>query len=238
MLTPALLSPDTGEVFAEGLDDCVHGAIEQVLRIFPASSSCLATVLRENFPHKRLGTATHTTFLRNVLRILDDSPGLYEFLLTCIVEKCIQLDVSVRQPLAPPDTRIPSPSPPPPPPPPPPPARLCRWSNKTSAVAGQVDIKLEDRRNPEEEDGDDDEDDHPEPFEMDEVTEGQAAGAKLAQDEQPAETTATKLDQMMDLLMGFIQRQCRNRGSPEGDRQAEELFRALMRVFDSIILTT
>jgi len=73
---------------------------------------------------------------------------------------------------------------------------------------------------------------------MDEVTEGQAAGANSVQDEQPAETTATKLDQMMDLLMGFIQRQCRNRGSPEGDRQAEELFRALMRVFDSIILTT
>ena len=31
MLTPALLSPDTGEVFAEGLDDCVHGAIEQTV---------------------------------------------------------------------------------------------------------------------------------------------------------------------------------------------------------------
>jgi hypothetical protein len=75
----------------------VHGALEQLLRIFPASSACLATVLRESFPHKRHSSHVHVTFLRNMLRILDDSPGLYEQLLTCIVEKCVQLDVSVRR---------------------------------------------------------------------------------------------------------------------------------------------
>ena len=50
----------------------------------------MVAVLRENFPHKRHSTHVHVTFLRNMLRILDDSPGLYEQLLTSVVEKCVQ----------------------------------------------------------------------------------------------------------------------------------------------------
>ena len=81
---------DHEETLPDGLDTCVHDALAQVLRIFPASSACLVAVLRENFPHKRHSTHVHVTFLRNMLRILDDSPGLYEQLLTSVVEKCVQ----------------------------------------------------------------------------------------------------------------------------------------------------
>lgn len=86
---------DPEENIPDGVDKCVHDALEQVLRIFPASSTCLVSVLRENFPHKRHSSHVHVTFLGNMLQILDGSPGLYEQLLTCIVEKCVQLDVSV-----------------------------------------------------------------------------------------------------------------------------------------------
>jgi hypothetical protein len=54
---------------------------------------CLAAVLRENFPHKRMSANTHVVFLRHLLFILNNSPDLYGPLLACIVEKCIELDV-------------------------------------------------------------------------------------------------------------------------------------------------
>lgn len=221
VLVTRLLPPqDPAEQLADGLDDCVHGALEQVLRIFPASSSCLAAVLRENFPHKRHSSQVHVTFLRNMLRILDDSPGLYEHLLTCIVDKCIQLD---------------------------------------------VDIKLYDRGVGEEDEDDDDDDDedegeeageddgHLEPFEMDEEvadqTETNAAApagteatvdmvAASPEQPQPADSTAEKLDLMLDMLFEFTKRQCRNRHSEAGQQQSDDLFRAMMRVFNSIILRT
>ena len=238
----------------DGLDECVHDALEQLLRIFPASSSCLVAVLRENFPHKRHSSHVHVTFLRNMLRILDDSPGLYEQLLTCVVEKCVQLDVSFR----------------------PSPAALDRMNLHHMLVLVarvQVDIKLDDYGVGEDEDeGDEDdseeEDDGGLPFKMDEdgdsdekaaaksssPTPGNSTGGMdmadstaipttpcaAAQQQQlhRTDSTAEKLDLMMDMLFDFIKRQCRNRQDEAGQRQADDLFRAMMRVFNSTILTT
>jgi len=245
---------DIEETLPEGLDKCVHDALERLLLIFPASSSCLVAVLRENFPHKRHSSHVHVTFLRNMLRILDDSPGLYEQLLTCIVEKCVQLDVSV------PAT----------------PAALDRtYLCYTHVLVSwpQVDIKLddygvdEDEEEGDEDDSEVDDEDGGMPFEMDEDSPGEEhaeAGASspgpskgvdadraastavqstptaAAQQSrlQRADSTAEKLDLMMDMLFDFIKRQCRNRQDEAGQRQADDLFRAMMRVFNSTILTT
>ena len=53
-----------------------------------------------------------------------------------------------------------------------------------------------------------------------------------------ADSTAEKLDLMMDMLFDFIKRQCRDQQNEAGQRQADDLFRAMMRVFNSTILTT
>jgi hypothetical protein len=53
-----------------------------------------------------------------------------------------------------------------------------------------------------------------------------------------ADSTAEKLDLMMDMLFDFVKRQCRDRQDEAGQRQADDLFRAMMRVFNSTILTT
>lgn len=93
MLGPAQLVEGEAAAVA-GVSDCVHSALDRLLKIFPASFVCLAAVLRENFPHKRMGAQTHVVYLRNLLRILNNAPELYGPLLACIVEKCIELDVS------------------------------------------------------------------------------------------------------------------------------------------------
>lgn len=214
-------------------------------------------MLRENFPHKRHSSHVHVTFLRNMLRILDDSPGLYEQLLTCVVEKCVQLDVSFRPSLAAPD-------------------RMNMHHMLVLVVGVQVDIKLDDYGVGEDEDEDEgDEDDSEEedddgglPFKMDEDGDGDenaearsssptpgnsTGGADMAdstaiqttpiaaaqqQQLHRTDSTAEKLDLMMDMLFDFIKRQCRNRQDEAGQRQADDLFRAMMRVFNSTILTT
>ena len=69
----------------------------------------------------------------------------------------------------------------------------------------------------------------------------QSTPTAAAQQSQPlhrADSTAEKLDLMMDMLFNFIKRQCRNRQDEAGQRQADDLFRAMMRVFNSTILTT
>jgi hypothetical protein len=125
----------------------------------------------------------------------------------------------------------------------------------------------EDDDEEEDEEGHDDEDDDGGlPFKMDEDGDGEPAGAEadtrdastalgtdpataaaaapssptIAEQQQPQRTdsTAEKLDLMMDMLFEFINRQCRNRQDEAGQQQADDLFRAMMRVFNSIVLTT
>eukprot|EP01047_Picozoa_sp_COSAG01_P061438 COSAG01_NODE_7676_length_3103_cov_1.446072_4_plen_82_part_00 len=76
------------------IEECIHSALNQLLRIFPACTACLTSVLRESFPHKRRSASCHVVFLRHVLRIVTGTPELYGPLLACVVEKCIELDVS------------------------------------------------------------------------------------------------------------------------------------------------
>ena len=66
----------------------------------------------------------------------------------------------------------------------------------------------------------------------------QSTPSAAAQHVHQTDSTAEKLDRMMDMLFSFIKQQCRNREDETGQRQADDLFRAMMRVFNSTILTT
>ena len=103
----------------------------------------------------------------------------------------------------------------------------------------QVDIKPDDHFLCENED----EEEHPQPFQMDAIDdEGSAASSPQAEDEQTAEppedSMAHKLDLMMDLLFDFIRHQCRESLKTGQSHQADHLFRAMMRMFNSVIVTT
>jgi RNA polymerase I-specific transcription initiation factor RRN3 len=93
-----------------------------------------------------------------------------------------------------------------------------------------VDIKMDDLGEDEEEE------DEVVPFQMDEM-EDTAAGGDSKHEKSAAETETEKLDEMMDLLFAFIKRQCSDR-SEAGRKQAENIFKILMRIFHSMILTT
>lgn len=48
------------------------------------------------FPHKRNSIDAHTTYLRNLLRVLAYAPELRESVMMAVVGKCIALDVEIK----------------------------------------------------------------------------------------------------------------------------------------------
>eukprot|EP01047_Picozoa_sp_COSAG01_P061437 COSAG01_NODE_7676_length_3103_cov_1.446072_3_plen_139_part_00 len=109
-----------------------------------------------------------------------------------------------------------------------------------------MDIKVDDKDVAARAEDADEADEHPQPFEMDEMAcEDESHAAAPAdestvatdQDAIACETPAHKLDLMMNPLFAFIKHECRDR-SDMGQQQADHLFRAMMRIFNSIIMTT
>ncbi len=75
--------------------DRQHELLEHILWLIPTLSSSLLPILLRNFPHKRLNMVSQITYIRNLLRITQYCPELYEGILATIIDRAIQIDVSI-----------------------------------------------------------------------------------------------------------------------------------------------
>ena len=78
--------------------DRQHELLEHILWLIPTLSNTLLPILLRNFPHKRLNMASQITYIRNLLRITQYSPELYEGILATIIDRAIQIDVRLTLP--------------------------------------------------------------------------------------------------------------------------------------------
>ncbi|KAI8051570.1 RNA polymerase I-specific transcription initiation factor RRN3 [Syncephalis plumigaleata] len=76
--------------------DRVHRALHRIISLIPTSTPKLATVLSENFPYKLDTTVAQTTYLKNVLRVLDYAPMLRDSLMQTIIERILRIDVDIQ----------------------------------------------------------------------------------------------------------------------------------------------
>lgn len=74
--------------------DRVHNLVEQLIELIPTLPSTLYPLLARNFPHKRQKEAEHVTYIRNLLRLSDYCPELWDRILGLIVDRTLQIDVS------------------------------------------------------------------------------------------------------------------------------------------------
>lgn len=75
--------------------DRVHTLVAQLLELFPTLPSTLYPLLVRHFPHKRQREAELVTYIRNLLRLSDYCPDLWDRILGLIVDRALQIDVSV-----------------------------------------------------------------------------------------------------------------------------------------------
>jgi RNA polymerase I-specific transcription initiation factor RRN3 len=75
--------------------DRLHDLLRHLLSLVPTLSSTLEPLLVKNFPHKRQSQASQVTYIRNLLRLSIYCPELADKLLATIVDRAIQIDVSV-----------------------------------------------------------------------------------------------------------------------------------------------
>ncbi|KAF8312683.1 RNA polymerase I-specific transcription initiation factor RRN3 [Clavulina sp. PMI_390] len=78
----------------DDLYDRYHGLLEHILSIVPTLTKSLQPILARKFPHKRLEKMYHITFVRNALRLAKYSPGIADQVVSSVIERAINLDVS------------------------------------------------------------------------------------------------------------------------------------------------
>ncbi|KAG6885615.1 hypothetical protein C0993_012362 [Termitomyces sp. T159_Od127] len=76
--------------------DRLHYMLQHLLSLVPTLPSTLQPFLVCNFPHKRQKEITHTTYIRNLLRVSAYCPELADKILAIIVDRAIQIDVEVQ----------------------------------------------------------------------------------------------------------------------------------------------
>ena len=74
--------------------DRIHHLLRQLLALVPTLPSTLRPFLVQNFPHKRHSQASQITYIRNMLRITEYCPEMADSLLSTIIDRAIQIDVS------------------------------------------------------------------------------------------------------------------------------------------------
>lgn len=74
--------------------DRIHDLLQHLLALVPTLPSTLQPLLVQNFPHKRQSLLSQITYIRNMLRITDYCPELADNLLSTIIDRAIQIDVS------------------------------------------------------------------------------------------------------------------------------------------------
>ena len=78
-----------------GVYDRVHTLLQHLLSLIPTLPTSLQPVLVRHFPHKRQSQACQITYIRNILRLSEYCPELADRILSLIVDRTIQIDVSV-----------------------------------------------------------------------------------------------------------------------------------------------
>lgn len=73
----------------------VHALVAQLLELVPTLPSALYPLLIRNFPHKRQHVSEHVTYIRNLLQLSDYCPELWDRILGLIMDRTLQIDVSV-----------------------------------------------------------------------------------------------------------------------------------------------
>jgi RNA polymerase I-specific transcription initiation factor RRN3 len=76
--------------------DRIHHLLRHLLALVPTLPSTLRPFLVQNFPHKRHSQASQITYIRNMLRITEYCPEMSDSLLSTIIDRAIQIDVSSR----------------------------------------------------------------------------------------------------------------------------------------------
>jgi RNA polymerase I-specific transcription initiation factor RRN3 len=74
--------------------DRFHQLLQNLLSLVPTLPFTLQSFLVRNFPHKRLSLTAHITYIRNILRIAEYCPELADRILSTIVDRAIQIDVT------------------------------------------------------------------------------------------------------------------------------------------------
>ena len=75
--------------------DRLHYLLQHLLTLVPTLPSTLQPLLIRHFPHKRQNQVAQTTFIRNILRVSSYCPELSDKILATIVDRAIQIDVSL-----------------------------------------------------------------------------------------------------------------------------------------------
>ena len=75
--------------------DYIHGILSGVLALIPSGPSFMLPIIAENFPHKMEDVQCHVWYVKNVLRILKYAPVLRNQTWSLLVDRTIQIDVSV-----------------------------------------------------------------------------------------------------------------------------------------------
>jgi RNA polymerase I-specific transcription initiation factor RRN3 len=72
----------------------VHNLLSHLLGLIPTLPLALQPVITSHFPHKKLSKLAQTTYIRNLLTLSGYCPALSDAILSLIVERAQQIDVS------------------------------------------------------------------------------------------------------------------------------------------------
>ncbi|PWN40701.1 RNA polymerase I-specific transcription initiation factor RRN3 [Ceraceosorus guamensis] len=74
----------------------IHLLLRSLLSLIPTLPSQLAPLLVRSFPHKREGKVAHLVFVSNALKLCEYAPELAETVLSCVVDRGMQIDVEIQ----------------------------------------------------------------------------------------------------------------------------------------------
>lgn len=72
----------------------VHNLLSHLLGLIPTLPLALQPVITSQFPHKKLSKLAQTTYIRNLLTLSGYCPALSDAILSLIIERAQQIDVS------------------------------------------------------------------------------------------------------------------------------------------------
>jgi RNA polymerase I-specific transcription initiation factor RRN3 len=73
--------------------DRLHTLLRHIYSLIPTLPSTLRPLLVRDFPHKRQDQVAQTTYVRNLLRVTEYCPELFDKILALIIDHTIQIDV-------------------------------------------------------------------------------------------------------------------------------------------------
>jgi RNA polymerase I-specific transcription initiation factor RRN3 len=73
----------------------VHNLLSHLLGLIPTLPLMLQPIITSHFPHKKLSKLAQTTYIRNLLTLAGYCPALSDAILSLIVERAQQIDVSL-----------------------------------------------------------------------------------------------------------------------------------------------